>query len=113
MESFSDAAIKDSDVLTLAQKVTVIDDDELTALCPGKRVSIISVIMEDETVFEKRVDYPKGEPENPMTDIELQQKFKSLALFGGLSETEINDVIQEFGKQDFSINKVIEIISNL
>lgn len=113
MESFSDAAIKDSDVLTLAQKVTVIDDDELTTLCPGKRVSIISVIMEDETVFEKRVDYPKGEPENPMTDIELQQKFKSLALFGGLSETKINEVIQEFGKQDFSINKVIEIISNL
>ena len=113
MESFSGAAIKDSDVLTLAQKVTIIDDDELTALCPGKRVSIISVIMEDETVFEKRVDYPKGEPENPITDIELQQKFKSLALFGSLSETEINDVIQEFGKQDFSINKVIEIISNL
>lgn len=41
--------------------------------------------MKDGTTLSRRVDYPKGEPENPLTDEELEAKFVSLAKASGIS----------------------------
>ena len=39
--------------------------------------------MIDGHVFEHRVDYPKGEPENPMSEDELKEKFISMTSHAG------------------------------
>ena len=110
MEDFSAETIVDTDILDLAKKVSVKDDEELTKLCPGKRVSVVTIMMNDGTEIKQRVDYPKGEPENPLTRLELEEKFRSLAMFGGLTTAECDEVINEIWKEEFDLNKIMSIV---
>ena len=108
MEEFTEKQIKDASVLKMAEKVSVAADDELSALCPQKRVAIVTV-KTDKGEFVERVDYPKGEPENPLTDAELETKFRGLATFGGLTDQECDEVISELRKTDFDLKKILKI----
>ena len=69
----------DEKTVALAQKVRVVEDASLTAESPKMRIAIVKVTMKDGTVKEHRVDYAKGDPENPMTEEELAEK-RSLLL---------------------------------
>ncbi len=69
----------DEKIVELAQKVKVAEDPSLTAESPKMRIAIVKVRMKDGTVKEYRVDYAKGDPENPMTEEELAEK-RSLLL---------------------------------
>lgn len=110
MGVFSAETITDIDILDLAKKVYVKDDDELTKLCPGKRVSVVTIMMNDGTEIKQRVDYPKGEPENPLSREELEEKFRGLAMYGGLTKDECDEVINEIWKENFDLNKILGIV---
>lgn len=64
----------DGRVIELAARVNVAEDPELTAEGPEKRVAVVTVTLRDGTVRERRVDYAKGEPENPMTEKDMTEK---------------------------------------
>ena len=110
MEDFSEEAIKDSEVLALARKVTVRENEEMTKLCPGKRASVVTAIFNDDSEIKKRVDYPKGEPENPLSQQELVDKFRSLAMYGGLTQKECDDVINGIWNEKFDVQRIMSII---
>jgi 2-methylcitrate dehydratase PrpD len=71
--------IQDPSLLALAARVEVIPDAELEALYNEKWASIVEVILKDGRVLTSRRDLPKGEPEHPLSDEELKDKFMSLA----------------------------------
>lgn len=108
MDEYTDERVKDVTVLKMAEKVSVSANDELSALCPQKRVAIVSV-KTDKGDFVERVDYPKGEPENPLTPAEMEEKFRGLAQYGGLTSQECDEVIGEFHKNEFDLNKILQI----
>ncbi len=110
MEDYSAETITDTDILDLAKKVSVKDNDELTKLCPEKRASVVTIKMNDGTEIEQRVYYPKGEPENPLTQLDLEEKFRSLAMFGGLTSAECDEVVNEIWKEDIDLNKIMRIV---
>lgn len=107
MEDYVSQNIQDREILLLTQKVSVVENSELTALVPHKRASILNIILKNGRVLSKRVDYPKGEPENPLTDMEIESKFYSLAKTGGMSERVCQDLIEEIKKEDFQINRIM------
>lgn len=109
MDEFTDERIKNLEVLKMAEKVRVTADDELSALCPQKRVAIVT-IKTDSGEFAERVDYPKGEPENPLTMEELQEKFRGLAMYGGLTDEECDEVINEVWKEDISMERIMNLV---
>lgn len=71
----------DEKIISLAQKVKVIEDSELTAESPKKRIAIVTVKLNDGTEQIARVDYAKGDPENPMTEEELAEKKRLLSAY--------------------------------
>lgn len=71
--------IQDPSLLELASRVEVLPDEELEALYNDKWASIVEVTMKDGRVLTARRDLPKGEPEHPLSDSELKEKFLSLA----------------------------------
>jgi len=83
LSQFTSQSITQSDVLELAKKVMVSDNEELSALVPEKRAAIVQIKMLSGEKFSQRVDYPKGEPENNISDQELVYKFESLLAFAG------------------------------
>jgi 2-methylcitrate dehydratase PrpD len=59
--------------------VKVYLDEEIEAAYPAKNGCVVRVTTRDGRRFEGRVDYAKGEPENMLTDAELEAKFRRVA----------------------------------
>ena len=109
MDEFTETYINNTEILSITDKITVSDVDELTSSCPQKRVAIVTVKTKNGD-FTERVDYPKGEPENPLSQQELEDKFRGLAIYGGLTKQECDEVINEVWKENFDLNKIMNII---
>lgn len=109
MDEFTAKYINDPKILSITKKVSVGDVDELTSLCPQKRVAIVTVNTKSGK-FIKRVEYPKGEPENPLSKQELNDKFRGLAMYGELTKKECDEVIREIGKNDFNLATIMNIV---
>ena len=109
LDEFTETYINNTEIQAITDKVTVSDEDELTSLCPQKRVAVVTVKTKTGD-FTERVDYPKGEPENPLSQQELEDKFRGLAMFGGLTSIECDEVISEVWKEDFDLQKIMNIV---
>ena len=96
-------------IKNLTLKVRVIEDENLTAQSPAVRGARVAIYMKDGNKYEATCLYPKGEPENPLTQEELEEKFKGLAMYGGLTSAECDEVISEIKKDSFDLNKILQI----
>jgi 2-methylcitrate dehydratase PrpD len=74
MDLLSSGEVKD-----LMQKVECEHNPELDKDYPEVWPSIVKIETTEGRVFEERVDYPKGDPENPLTWEELTDRFDLLA----------------------------------
>jgi 2-methylcitrate dehydratase PrpD len=78
-EQYTENKINDPYTLSLSDKVSVVKDDELDALYDEKWPAIVEVRTKDGQLLSARRDIMKGEPEYPVSNKELKQKFISLA----------------------------------
>lgn len=79
LDQFTDARIGDPRLLALIQKVSVTDDSEFNRAYPESMPNQVTVKTLDGRSFSHTVTYPKGHPNRPLTDTELEEKFISLA----------------------------------
>jgi 2-methylcitrate dehydratase PrpD len=79
VESFTPQAIQDPAIKALAQRVTVSEDPELTAMMPQHRPSRVKVTLTDGTVSEAQALTNKGDTEDPYSPEELRAKYFELA----------------------------------
>lgn len=107
---YNEANLDDYNIKLITRKVKVIEDENLTAQSPAVRGVKVTIYLKDGNVYEAPCLYPKGEPEHPLTQEELELKFRGLAMYGGLTKQECDKVIEEIGKEDFSINKIMNLV---
>ncbi len=76
-DEFTDAMLTDASVLDMASRVRAAypSDWEQLEVFPGR----VSVRMKDGQTHQHMVPYPKGDPQNPLTASELNEKFARLA----------------------------------
>ncbi len=67
------------------KKVEVVADPEIEKVFPALQRVIVNLSTTDGRTFTKQLDYPKGDPRNPLSDTEVEEKFAALAE-GVLSE---------------------------
>jgi len=60
-------------------KIVVVADPEIEKVFPALQRVIVNISTTDGRSFEKQLDYPKGDPRNPLTDREVEEKFHALA----------------------------------
>ena len=107
---YNEANLDDYNIKLITRKVKVIEDENYTVQSPEVRGAKVTIYLKNGNVYEAPCLYPKGEPEHPLTKEELKDKFRGLAMFGGLTKVECDDVIEEIGKEDFSINKIMDLV---
>ena len=103
---FAEPYVSDEEILGLTQSVSILPSEELSRLVPDKRVAIVDVAMKDGTHFQERVEYPKGEPENPLSIEENLAKFLSMTDHAGLEQEKATVIYKELTQAknpDFSI----------
>jgi 2-methylcitrate dehydratase PrpD len=102
--------INDPVIRNIMRKTEVIHAEELDN---SKSVwsTIVEIKMQGGEMLIERVDYPKGEPENPFTTEELQDKFK-LVTSKVLNEGEAKDFISKIAVLE-NIRSLSELSSEL
>jgi 2-methylcitrate dehydratase len=76
---FTDGKIMDPTIRAQLDKVKVIADPEIEAVFPELQRVRVVIRTTDGREVEKQLDYPKGDPRNPLTDQEIAGKFAALA----------------------------------
>lgn len=77
--SFSDEKIRDPKVLSLLDKIKIVETAECNAGYPDGIPNNIIIKTTDGKTVSKKVTYPRGHAGNPMTDEEVVAKFNKLA----------------------------------
>src|SRR4029077_16340369 len=71
--------IMDPVIRAQLNKVEVVADPEIEKVFPALQRVIVNLTPSDGRTFTKQLDYPKGDPRNPLTDAEVEEKFGALA----------------------------------
>ncbi|MCS6776076.1 MAG: MmgE/PrpD family protein [Chloroherpetonaceae bacterium] len=79
LDSFDAAHLGNEALMALIQRIEVRADDALNRRYPEGIPNRLRVHLKDGTVREKEVTYPRGHARNPMTDAEVEDKFRAMA----------------------------------
>jgi 2-methylcitrate dehydratase len=71
--------IMDPVIRAQLRKVEVVADPEIEKVFPALQRVIVNLTTIDGRTFTKQLDYPKGDPRNPLSDAEIEEKFAALA----------------------------------
>ena len=76
---FTSERIMDPLVRAQLKKVEVVADPEIEKVFPALQRAIVQITTSNGQSFTKQLGYPKGDPRNPLTDTEIEEKFAALA----------------------------------
>ena len=75
---FKEERVLDKALIPIMDKVKVVANDEFEALFPKFQPSRVTITTNDGKEHATRVDVPKGDPRDPMTEEEIAVKFNAL-----------------------------------
>ena len=109
LQEFSEETVKNKDVLELTKKIHVSADDDLSAIFPNVQSAVVTIKTKDGE-HTKRVDFPKGEPENPLTDYEFRKRYDGLMEYAGVIDKDYDNIFNlAYSKK----TKVEELVTSL
>lgn len=76
---FHEDAIFDPRIRAQLNKIKVLADPEIEALFPGVQRCRVEITTTDGRTLDRQVDWPKGDPRDPLTDEDLRAKFDACA----------------------------------
>ena len=76
--SYAPEKFTDPKTLNFLKKITVVEDKDLTAMYPEAVANRVTVKLASGKVISKQVNYHKGHPKNPMSDGDVEKKFRTL-----------------------------------
>ena len=78
-KQFTQDRILADDIRAQLRKVEVVADPEIEAVFPELQRVHVTIETTDGRVLTRELDYPRGDPRNPLTDAEVEAKFAALA----------------------------------
>ena len=85
LQEFTEEMVADKAILELTKKIKVEADEELSAVFPGIQAAVVTIKTKNGE-YTDRVDFPKGEPENPLTDQEFRDRYDGLMGYGRIPD---------------------------
>ena len=113
-EQMAENRLGDELILRHADKVKLVADSEVDALLPDIFGGRVEVKTKDGRRFQAFKRYPKGEPENPLSEEELVEKFRRLVtgVIGANKAEELAMLFERLEKLD-NIEELVEKIRYL
>ncbi|MFB3814790.1 MAG: MmgE/PrpD family protein [Terriglobales bacterium] len=76
---FTPEKINDPQIRAQLRKVRVVADPEIEKVFPALQRVVVTIRTRQGKEVTKQLDYPKGDPRNPLSDREIEEKFEALA----------------------------------
>ncbi|MGD8780321.1 MAG: MmgE/PrpD family protein [Ignavibacteria bacterium] len=111
-ESFSNEKLKDPRIFEVIDKIKGEPSIEFEKMFPAKQPSKVVIKTKDGREFSEYIEYPKGDPREPMTMDDLENKFKALSnpIMNREKQNEIKESIfecEEYSCREFMDKLVI------
>jgi 2-methylcitrate dehydratase len=92
---FTMQKIMDAKIRQQLQKIEVVADPEIEKVFPTLQRVIVNISTRDGRSFSKQLDFPKGDPRNPLTDSEIEEKFAALAegVLSSAAQNRVKDAV--------------------
>jgi len=93
------------------RKVEVVADPEIEKVFPALQRVIVVITTTDGRSFTEQLDYPKGDPRNPLSDQEIEEKFAALAegVLSKPAQQKLKDAIWNLENID-SVSKLMALM---
>ena len=79
LEDFTPEALADPGIRQLMSMMLLVQDDALDSAHPTRWPAAVEITNHNGRVYHGRTDFPRGDPENPVTTEDLKEKFYALA----------------------------------
>lgn len=109
LQEFTEEVVKGEEILALTRKVKVESDEALSAVFPGIQAAIVTVKTKDSE-YTDRVDFPKGEPENPLTEEEFRSRYDGLMEYAGVLPSVSGEVYDTVYKENAKVEELMKIL---
>ena len=76
---FTQEKIMDPTILAQLEKVVVVADPEIEKVFPALQRVVVTITTKDGRELVQQLDYPMGDPRNPLSDQAVEEKFDALA----------------------------------
>jgi len=106
LQEFEDDVLEDKTIQELTRKVEVVADKGLSEIFPDKQSAILT-IKTPKGEYSERVDFPKGEPENPLTNQEFYDRYAALMSYGNVNREVLDSVYEMVNKPNVKISELI------
>lgn len=107
LQEFTEEAVKEKNILELTKKIHVSPDDELSAVFPGIQAAVVTIKTRDGS-YTDRVDFPKGEPENPLDDQEFRDRYDGLMEYAGVLPSVSGEVYDTVYKENAMVEELVK-----
>jgi 2-methylcitrate dehydratase len=99
-QQFTDAKIDDPAIRAQLRKVEVVADPEIEKVFPALQRVIVTIFTSDGRQLTRQLDYPKGDPRNPLSDREIEEKFDALAkpVLSAAARAKVKDAVWNLEK---------------
>ena len=109
LQEFTEEAVKRAEILDLTHKVRVSSDDALSAVFPAVQAAIVTIRTRNGE-YTDRVDFPKGEPENPLTDEEFRDRYDGLMGYAGVNTAVSSAVFDSVYNKNAMVDEVVRLL---
>ena len=108
---FTMEKIMDPTIRAQLKKIEVVADPEIEKVFPALQRVIVNITTKEGRTFTRQLDYPKGDPRNPLTDTEIEEKFAALAegVLSKRAQEKLKDAIWNLEKIG-SVNKLMDMM---
>jgi 2-methylcitrate dehydratase len=111
-QSFSDEKLQDKRIWEVIDKIKGEASEEFERMFPAKQPSRVVIRTKDGKEFTDYLEFPKGDPREPMTLEDLENKFNGLSskLLQAEGQTEKKDIIfsaEQYSARDFMKSMII------
>jgi 2-methylcitrate dehydratase len=103
--------IMDPTIRAQLRKVEVVADPEIEKVFPALQRVVVNITTTDGRTVSKQLDYPKGDPRNPLSDAEIEEKFSALAegVLSNAAQKKLKDAIWSLEKVG-SVSKLMALM---
>jgi len=98
VEELTEQSLRDPDILRISHATRLIEDDHYTKISTDKRWADVTLVLKDGRRFQSPPCSPRGDPDSPLTDAEISEKFHMLSdpVIGRDRALEIESLSSEF-----------------
>ena len=108
-QEFEEKVVGDEEVLALTKKVHVSADDGFSEAFPQMQTAVVTIETADGC-FSERVDYPKGEPENPLTDAEFRDRYDGLMTYAGIAPSNADALFRKAYSGQTLVDALVKLL---